>query len=477
MGTAFAEEFSIRNCSLLPIVTDKPSDSIGFRTFEGVEKYLRSANWCKYKTTSKMLGVFSKYRDQLGSYLEDPEVLKTVATQLQVGSIYKVQIQNNVEDVEVHLKVFGENGKDVYFDEKTRLDKVSVPLLIETIIGWLKVYETNIPYDGRVLGVLGDQITIDFGKTYTVVIGQEFKVSRLKDTVKHPLLKKVVSWDTINLANGKIFNISKDQALGIIKLRTSRSMIEKGDWVKLEKAPLKKPFDPTRYNQNAKDKFGRLGEAEVYALLSSLDVGTVGLNGRTKQGGFVYGVQARVEAWVTREYFVMGEYSKKFGTVEKKSGSPGVDEIELNTTVMKIAGGYKYLPLGFFYGPQVNVYGGYAWYDYTLATTAFDGYGANGISGFLVGVSGNLPLQKGIRLSVRAELLPFAKFNDEDGFFSGNTNANSMKLEAGLSYKYSTTLNLIGGVESLTNGARFSNQPKEVNYTETVFKFGGSIRF
>jgi hypothetical protein len=38
MGTAFAEEFSIRNCSLLPIVTDKPSDSIGFRTFEGVEK-------------------------------------------------------------------------------------------------------------------------------------------------------------------------------------------------------------------------------------------------------------------------------------------------------------------------------------------------------------------------------------------------------------------------------------------------------
>jgi hypothetical protein len=53
---------------------------------------------------------------------------------LQVGSIYKVQIQNNVENVEVHLKVFGENGKDVYFDEKTRLDKVSVHYLLKQLL-------------------------------------------------------------------------------------------------------------------------------------------------------------------------------------------------------------------------------------------------------------------------------------------------------------------------------------------------------
>jgi hypothetical protein len=212
--------------------------------------------------------------------------------------------------------------KIFYSKKKTTVQKYDIPVIVETFVGWLKLYETSIPYDGRVLGVLGDQVTIDFGKTYSVVIGQEFKVSRMRKSVKHPLLKKVVSWETISLGEGRIFNISKNQALGVIKVRTNKSGIVKGDWVQLEKAPIKKPFDPDVFNDNSQHKFGRLGELELYGLIGNTAVSTLGSNGRTNQDGLTYGLQVRAEAWITREYFVLGEYMAKFGTLKKLLGIP-----------------------------------------------------------------------------------------------------------------------------------------------------------
>jgi hypothetical protein len=220
-----------------------------------------------------------------------------------------------------------------------------------------------------------------------------------------------------------------------------------------------------------------LGELELYGLIGNTAVSTLGSNGRTNQDGLTYGLQVRAEAWITREYFVLGEYMAKFGTLKKASGNPDSDTLNISTSTIKIAGGYKYLPLGFFYGPQVNVYAGFALHNYELSTSSADGYGANSINGLMFGVYGAIPLKKGIRMSLRAELLPFARFEDDSGIYGANENANSMKLEAQLSYRFSRQMTLLGGFETLNNGAKFGSLPSDLSYNENIVKVGAGFRF
>ena len=49
-------------------------------------------------------------------------------------------------------------------DEKTILNKVDPYDINTALVSWLELYEVSIPYDGKVLGVLGDQLTFTFPK-------------------------------------------------------------------------------------------------------------------------------------------------------------------------------------------------------------------------------------------------------------------------------------------------------------------------
>jgi len=98
------------------------------------------------------------------------------------------------------------------------------------------VYEKTIPYDGRVLGVLGDQFTIDIGKASFVRVGQKVTVRRPIRKRKHPLLKEIVGWDTKLIGTGRIFNVSEFQARAVIKNYESKTRLKSQDWVTISKA-------------------------------------------------------------------------------------------------------------------------------------------------------------------------------------------------------------------------------------------------
>ena len=113
----FAERFSMRNCTLLP-VTDTVGHALGYRVYERLEEYLKDTNWCDYKTTAPLLGIFSKYRERLTEHLKDPKVVRTVVNKLKVGSIFRVEMKFLVNKAEIELEVLGENGIDLFLKEK-----------------------------------------------------------------------------------------------------------------------------------------------------------------------------------------------------------------------------------------------------------------------------------------------------------------------------------------------------------------------
>ena len=467
---------SMRRCTLLPI-TDSVGGAIGYKVFEEVETELKKSNWCTYISNSGLINVFSRYRENLPQYLKTKDVLTVVSDKLKVGSLILVTLKNELTGVEAEMTVYGENGEDIYFSEKSMLKGDEIDLIAQTVKNWLDMYAKMIPYDAKINGILGDQITLDVGKGYPIQVGQEFLVKRPTAKKKHPLLKKIVDWETEVLAQGKVFNISDNQALGMVKVYKTDKKIAQGDWVRLE--PMKQDVinDPTIEDDKEVQTPGSLGILSVALFGSSSSVDTNVPSGSKRIGGNLYGFDFRVEGWITRQYFAALELERSIGTLKEKSGNPSKSSVNANNSTFKLTGGYKYLPIGFFYGPQIDIYGGYASHTYDLDVSAADGFGKNTISGLVFGSNANIPINREYRVFAQAEFIPFPTFSEDDKIYGTAKSASSMELEIGVKYQYTPRMTIDGSIETLSRKAKFSGQFKEVSYKDNRLKAGVSFNF
>lgn len=467
---------SMRRCTLLPI-TDSVGGAIGFKVFEEAERDLRSSNWCTYVSNAAMMSVFTRYRENLPQHLKTKEVIQTISSKLKVGSLIRVSIVNELQGVEVQMDVLGENGEDLFFSEKTILNSDEVTIIASTIKNWLDVYAKTIPYDAKINGILGDQITLDVGKGYPIQEGQRFVVKRLTTKKKHPLLKKIVDWDTEHLAEGRVFNISDNQALGMVKVYKTDKKLIAGDWVRLEEwredDKLIKSIDEKEKDLSP----GSLGIISMSLFGSQSSVDTTSPAGSRRMSGNLIGVDLRAEGWITRQYFAALELGRALGSMKKSSGEVEKSNVDYTQSVFKLTGGFKYLPVGFFYGPQVDFFAGYANYVHDLDFSAPDGFGKNSFTGILLGVGTNIPLNREYRFFAQAEILPFPTFKDDDDNFKSPKSVSAIELELGMKYQINTRTTLDASLETFSRKAKFKTSYKEVSYQDTRLKFGASFNF
>jgi hypothetical protein len=467
---------SMRRCTLLP-VTDSVGGAIGFKVFEEVEEGLKKSNWCTYVSNSSLIQIFSRYRENLSQYLKQKEVLKTVAEKLQVGSIIRVALVNEINGVEIQLEVHGEDGEDIYFGEKTLVNTDDIETISQTVKNWLDTYSKTIPYDAKINGILGDQITLDVGKGYPIQVGQSFIVKRPVVKKKHPLLKKIVDWETEVLAEGKVFNISDNQALGMVKVYKSDKKLMAGDWVRLETFKSD-AFSEDKIDEKKEEEPGKLGIVTVALFGSSSSVDTSTPTGSKRVSGNLFGFDFRGEGWITRQYFAALEVARSIGKLSEVSGNPEKSSTNAQFGMFKLTGGYKYLPIGFFYGPQIDIYAGYANYVFDLDYSATDGFGKGNISGILLGVAANIPVNREYRFIVQADFLPFPSFTDSDDIYGSASSVSALDLEIGVKYQYTPRMTLDGSIETLAAKAKFDGEYKEISYHDNIkLKFGASFNY
>ena len=467
---------SMRRCTLLP-VTDSVGGAIGFKVFEQVEIELKKSNWCTYVSNSGMITVFSKYRENLAQYLKQKEVLKTVSEKLQVGSIVRVSIVNELKGVEINLDVYGEDGEDLYFSEKTLINSDDIMTISQHVKNWLDTYSKTIPYDAKINGILGDQLTLDVGKGYPIQVGQTFVVKRPIKKMKHPLLKKIVDWDTEVLAEGKVFNISDNQALGMVKTYKGDKKLVSGDWVRLE-AFKQTVFEDPNLEEKKEEEPGTLGILSIALFGASSSVDTSTPTGNKRASGTMFGFNFRGEGWITRQYFAALEVARSIGKLKETSGDIEKSSANASFGVFKLTGGYKYLPIGFFYGPQIDFYAGYANYVFDIDYSKADGFGKSNLSGILLGVAANVPINREYRFNVRADFLPFPTFSDSDDIYGTKDSASLLDLELGMKYQYTPRMTLDASIGTLAGKAKFGGDYKEVSYHDNIkLKFGASFNY
>jgi len=433
-------ELNMKRCVLLPM-KDNLGGALSFKVFNSVEKYLKSSSWCRYKSNSEVMNILSNYRRNLDNVLEDPKVLKVIAERLETGSMIKIDIVKEVSNVTIKLKVYSDNGEDLYFKEETQSKNDDFKVVSQIINNWLEIYSKQIPYDGRVIGVLGNQFTIDGGKDNSIFDNNEIVILRPVQTKRHPLLREIVEWESVTVGEAKILFSNLDQSQGKMISYKNKNKIKVGDWVLLKRVRDKSKLDSAeKVKYSSEDgnaySFGKMGSVSIDLVLGSTSVTTENSTDVRKLSGSTYGVDFDVELWITRDYWASLGVMKTQSSIKGKEGVSSSFEAESPSSELNIIFGYKYLPMGFFNGPQVDFFGGYSKQKFSIQTVGAFGLTEIDFHGLSIGVRGSLPLKSRYRLNAELGLMLKPGFENVSKLYGEDESASSYKIKFGGSYQY-----------------------------------------
>jgi hypothetical protein len=473
----YAEQ-SIRKCILLPI-KDNLGGALSYKIFNDVEQVLKNSDWCVYKSNSEIMNILSNHRSNLDNLMEDPDVLKVISEKTGAGSLIKVDVIKEVKGVQIGLKVYGDNGVDLYFKEQTDSTNDDYKVLSQIIKNWLEVYSTQIPYEGRIIGVLGSQFTIDAGKYRSLFQNNEILITRPVAKRRHPLLKEIVDWETEKIAEAKIIFATKDQSQARVKSYEGKKKIRIGDWIIQNKnIKNKSVVEKAGYDDDKDDfKFGKMGTVSLDLLLGSSSVTTENSGSIKKMSGTTYGLDFDASLWVTRKYWAEFGIKKTQSSVKGREGIGSSVENELSLSSVNILFGYKYLPLGFFNGPQIDMYGGYRKQSYGMVTQTGDGITEVSYSGITFGARGTLPLQNLYKLEIDLSFIFNPNFENLAGIYEEDDSTSSYTLKFGGRYQYAPNMTIDAFYSLDSSKASFLNPVRSIQSKVSGVSLGATYMY
>lgn len=471
-------EQSIRKCLLLPI-KDNLGGALSYKIFNDVEQVLKNSDWCVYKPNSDIMNILSNHRSNLDNLIEDPEVLKVISEKTGAGSLIKVDVIKEVNGVQISLKVYGDNGVDLYYKEQTESTNDDYKVLSQIIKNWLEIYSTQIPYEGKVLGILGTQFTIDAGKYRSIFQDNEVLVTRPIAKKRHPLLKEIVDWETEKIAEAKVIFAAKDQSQARVSNYESKKKIRIGDWIILKKKKDEKSVVENQRYSDVKDdyKFGKMGTMSLDVLLGKTSVTSENSGNIKKMSGTTYGLDFDADLWITRTYWASFGIMKTQSSLKGREGIGSSVENSASLSSVDILFGYKYLPLGFFNGPQIDLYGGYRKQTYAMDTQTADGITEISFSGLAFGAKGTLPLQNLFKLEVDLSFIFNPNYEEFANIYGESESESSYRLRFGGKYQYAPNMT-VDIFYSLDSGkASFLNPVRSIQSKVSGVNLGATYTY
>lgn len=134
--------------------------------------------------------------------------------------------------------------------------------------------------------------------------------------------------------------------------------------------------------------------------------------------------------------------------------------------------------MGFFNGPQIEGYAGYAKYLYGLETHLADQYTEISFSGALLGIRGTIPIYDKIRIYTLFDFLLTSSYSEFVRILGPGTAISNYRIEFGGQYMYLPNQIFSGGLSILSNNANFaSGTIKQMQFMDVALKIGALTTF
>ena len=194
-----ASVLNLRKCILTP-VTDSVGGALGFAVYQKIEQKLLNVTWCQYRHNSEILNILNDYSKEIRDHLHNREVLQLLGEKSKSGSVIRVDVAKAAGQYTYLVDVIDANTAEIVFSQKGLSESDAIELLVSQIMTALHDYSKEIPYDGLITGVLGDQFTTDIPNSFIKAEGSRIEIYRPNGVKKHPLFNQVVEWHKEDVA-------------------------------------------------------------------------------------------------------------------------------------------------------------------------------------------------------------------------------------------------------------------------------------
>ena len=290
-------------------------------------------------------------------------------------------------------------------------------------------------------------------------------------------MKEIIDYESEKVADARVFDVGDNQAQAKVTSYEGIKKLKIDDWVKVRSVESRKVIEQVAYGDKEDTEFGKLGTFGIFLNVGSGSF-TKSTTTDSSLSALMIGGDLEAELWATRNFWAGVDYGKKFGKYKKDSGNfPSDKSYKTDNSSLRIKLGYKYLPLGFFYGPQVDVYAGYGDYTYGMSTNMANGLTEFSFSGLLFGARGSIPLYQSVRLYLLIDFLLMSSYDEKVVINGPDESSSNYRLEFGGQYELVTNVNLTGGFQILSNKASFNGPTKEEQFKDTSAKVGAVFTF
>jgi hypothetical protein len=431
------------------------------------------------------------------SFLRDPEIVREFQLSTGADGLLGVFLRRKPHEVMVHLELYGglegyllEERKFSVKSPKDPLTKTQSPHLPKTqsvtqrILREIELLEKSYPFHGEVTGRDGLQLTFG-GASSDLERDSIVDLVSIQDIQVHPLLNMVTRFQTDKIGQARITGRSDRVAFARLIEEKEPGLVKEPIKAKFNKTASEESRKRSRSLRGLKPESAENKEGQEPRLpsMGSFKIGLqLGTQRRTQTSSagsanpsfdsFFLGGELLGELWITRHTLVEGE----LGWV---TGSGSLDEVnedrDLSVQKFAVAGGYRLLPTGSFYGPRLDFKVGYQSFSLSTDPLASSNYGGGSFSGFYFAAKGTLPLYHQLRLTADARFSPLIDYSADAGNPSGS-DGSSLGFRFGFFYGLGPAWGLYGNFGVLRHetsvGASGSTE-----HTQTFLTSGVQFEF
>lgn len=385
--------------------------------------------------------------------IDDEQVLAKVARTTRSSTLIRTKIFKEGARYRftidwLHAPKMEAISSEVFFiDEPARGQALGAEEIKTQVQAALDRLIRKIPFLGHITGRDQSTVTLNVGDALGLRKGDTLVVGTLEEVKRHPLLKSIVEWRTLQTGKLEVDQVDRgitftkileeDPARPIARFNKLLTVIPKSDPIQSART---EPTDETQAplpERTAPAKYGWISAGMLLGNASrqvSDATGTTGKDG----GGYGGGARADAQIWLDRQWFAEGRLGFSYYPYSQSDLATGTDTGASSSVMLyeqKLGVGYSYLPGADFFGAKSWVKLGTQTFSFTLPKSAAEQTNPVKFSGLYLGLGGDLPLREGWGAQMNLDFGLTKTVTESSGLLGKATSATIVDFYAG-TFKY-----------------------------------------
>jgi hypothetical protein len=380
---------------------------------------------------------------------ENPSAVKGLLNTAKAQGLFTFRLTKGPNGFNGRLTFFvGQSGFPLIQEELKDYQGFEIADLEKQLAGMYERVKARLPYRGTILSRRGQDVTISLGYKSGIKNNDEISVIQILKVNRHPKLKFMVSTEKEVLGKIKVFKTDEALSFGYVTYEREPGTVQTG--AKLLPLEFVQYAEPVTAGgkiipglENRKDRelsYGQnpgewlpeqdpqYGRVAILAGFGMYNISTnLAASGSVDAStSFAPEIAVKGELWFSSEWNILYNIRQSvFSTSNSLAGStPGTLNMSLSS--YSVMGAYNFLMSQDFFGPKIQLSGGYATYNSHSDQSSPIAFTNMTYGGLMFGILGQFPLTTDIPMDLGAQFNMFLAPSMSESVNSGNSSSSSI---------------------------------------------------